>query len=62
MKTKRYFVDCDFNSQEYLIPLEYQKEWDKWIESDEANAYKAKAPRFAKPIDSRVTFTNPKIN
>lgn len=59
---ERYFIDCDFNTQEYLIPIEYRKEWYKWIESNEADTFNAEAPKFAKPIDVRyLTFTNPKI-
>jgi len=60
---RRWFMDIDYDSNNYLIPVDKVEEWTIWLAK--ANIYPApKAPswaRLTKEGMGSVTFTEPRI-
>lgn len=61
MCSKKYFLDTDNSSHWYLIPMENEKEWNKWVNLDEDDEKSWDAPLFAKRINGpqSIIFENP---
>ncbi len=47
---KKYFIDCDQDCHDYLIPVEKREDWEEWNRFDTDNY----VPEYAIPI-SRVS-------
>lgn len=68
----RYFLGCDNDCHDYLVPFDKKGEWEQWVASisvdvfsmsqEEADAIDWNPPSFARRIDNAfcITFTDPK--
>ena len=56
----KYFIDCDQDCHNYLIPVEKRKDWEEWSRFD----FDDNVPEYAIPIDgiSRIEFEYSGIN
>ena len=59
--SKRYFIDSDNSSHNYLVDEAFREEWNEWNELPEDDEKSWEAPSFARRINSEssITFENP---
>ena len=57
---ERYFVGSDNSGHEYYVPISKRGEFQAWAELPEDDEAGWEAPEYAKRIDGRFTFTDPR--
>lgn len=60
----RYFLSQDNSAHWYVVPVDRQRDWEKWLDLPDSDEAAWEAPDYAKPVNgaaSRVTFTAPVI-
>lgn len=58
--SERFFIGCDNDCHNYIVPLSKYYEWLEWTEMPEDDESGWEAPEWATPIDSpnRISFEN----
>jgi hypothetical protein len=60
----KFFLDSDDSGHWYIIPAKKEKEWQKFIDSNEDDEGSWDTPVWAKPVNghpSQVLFENPEV-
>lgn len=57
----RWFIDCDHDGHDALVPEAYREEWEAWLALDPAIEEHWVLPTWVIPFEgvNRVTFTLP---
>lgn len=60
---RRYFLDSDGDSRNYIVPEDRSVEWDNWLDLDEDDPDRWVVPTFAEKIEGgRLSFENPAMD
>lgn len=57
---QRYFIGVDNSGHEYAVPIAKEQEWETWSNLPEDDEAGWEAPEYAKRIDGRFTFADPR--
>jgi hypothetical protein len=57
---ERYFVGSDNSGHEYYVPISKRDDFQAWAELPEDDEAGWEVPEYAKRIDGRFTFTDPR--
>lgn len=58
----RFRIVSDNSGHDYYIPVDKTEEWRRFSEIDEDDPASWDVPLFAKRIDGRFTFTDPRCD
>ena len=60
----RWFVGCDQDGGDYLVPAVHRSKWEEWCDLDPDTEESWATPNYAIPIDgfSQIEFTNPTLD
>ena len=59
---QRWFLDCDEDGHNFLIPADKRAIWESWIDLPWSDTKYKSVPDFVRPVNdcySNVTFTDP---
>lgn len=56
----RYFLAHDNSGHDYVVPVERKEEWFAWLEIPEDDERSWDVPEYARQVDGRLTFTDPR--
>lgn len=62
MSDERYFLGHDNSGHDYVVPVSRRDEWFRWLEIPEDDERSWEVPEYAKRIDGRLTFTDPRTD
>lgn len=59
---QRFTIVWDNSGHKYYIPVDKSNDWDAFMALEEDDEKSWDVPSFAKMIDGRFTFTDPRCN
>lgn len=55
MKKDWYFLDCDDDGHDYLIPSSRRKDWNEWLNLDRDEELSWVVPSYAKRLEYSIS-------